>query len=222
MKKIVLLLLAAFLSAPSYAGIVTINAAADQTISDNNQDGVPDGFLSIGDGFLRTGFYPSHWRSAIEFDLAALGTSPSITSADLLLRDGGSSLDGILNIWGYIGDGTIGLGDGAETGLLVGAVNIVAAAGIQDFSIDVTTFLQGAVDGGASYAGFLIGAATPTGLGGAASDMCASADGSYLNCEGVGPRLNVAFDASPAPAPGPILLMGLGLLLMTAKRRLLD
>lgn len=191
------------LTTPAHATVANVNPADDRTISDLNEDQVGDSLFSQTDDYLRTGFHARFWRSAIEFDLSGIDSGATINSANLFLRDYGSSRDGVLNIWAYSGDGVIAVEDASMTGNLVGTVTIVDAEGTQDFNTDVTAFIQSLVDSGASHAGFLIGADTPTGLGGGASDLCSKEN---IHCGSAvenynRPALTVDFTAD-VPIPG--------------------
>lgn len=202
------------------AGLIIVSPDVDQTISDSNLDGVPDGFLSASDGFLRTGFAGSHWRSALEFDLSAIGTFTEVISAELFLQDRGSSISGTLNLWGYFGDGLISLDDATETGNLLGTMLIDSGAGIQDFNINVASFIQSAINSDEQFVGFLIGAATASGVGGAASDMCAGAGGSYGSCDGNLPKLtiNSIQPTQDVPEPSTLAIFALGLMALTTRK----
>lgn len=206
------------ISCAANAGLITISADVDQTISDANQDGVPDGFLSASDVYLRTGFYGTHWRSALEFDLSAIGTFTEVLSADLFLQDRGASRSGTLNLWGYFGDGIISLDDATETGNLLGTMYINRSAGIQNFNLNVASFIQSAIDSDEQFAGFLIGAATPSGFGGAASDMCSSESASSSWCDVPLLTINSVAPDQDVPEPSTLAVFALGLIGLASRK----
>ena len=193
------------------AAPIEIGATVDQTITDIDGDGVGDDLLAANDVYLRTFGLTSVWRTAIEFDLSTFSPGDLVDSAILNLRDQGTSSDGRIDVFGYVGDGTITTSDGSNTSSLVTSLNIVAANGTEDFALDVTAFIEALIASGEAFAGFLLVSESPDfNIGG--SDMCSSEATSAI-CAGFGPRLTVTLSddmsAVPLPAALPLFLAGL-------------
>ena len=200
------------------AATIAVTPTDDRTIGDRDGNGISDSLAWRHDGFLRTGFYGTYWRSALEFDISAIPDAQNVDHATFFIRDRGSSRDGVLNVWGYAGDGRIRRSDAANTSVLLGTFHVDASKGTQDFRLNVTDFIASLHAAGERFAGILIGAATGSGFGGGASDLCSSEGG--WAC-GYKPTLVIkASDAAPVPLPAglPLALTGLAGLYWASRR----
>lgn len=139
------------------AGAVAADLAtiADGAIVDD--DG--DGFDSIDDRSLQVAFVDNGvlvriTRSAAEFDLEALPADASVESIVLEVRQVSiGSSHGPFEVWGYVGDGSLSLGD-ATAGATLLATGIASPNG--PVSVEVTSFVSSLMAGDERYAGFVL------------------------------------------------------------------
>lgn len=211
-------------------GLGTAHAATVNASVSDDRSALPDGSGNAtslrpqDEIYLRTFGASTAWRSAIEFDLSGVGLGVTVTSAVLGLRDGGTSTDGRIDVYGYAADGTVTLGDFSQTGTVVSSFIITNANGTENFALDVTSFLQSLVAASASHAGFLLVSEDETTFVVGGSDICSSeGDGSpsVPGCSGGGPSLTIETQTAVVPLPAglPLLIAGLGALGLVQRRK---
>ena len=203
----------------SQATVVNLTVADDRTITADGS-GNASGLGPQNDGFLRTFGVSSVFRSVIEFDMSGVAPGSTINLATLGLRDEGTSSDGRIDIFGFSGDGVVSVSDALETSNLVTSINITSANGIEDFSRELTSFVQGLVTNNALFAGLLLVSEDETSFSVGGSDICSSEAGNGTasfarsDCVGFGPSLTVDFATSVVPLPAALPLYGTGLAIM--------
>ena len=203
-----------FLSATAASAVTFEALLTDDRGIQGSEAGGPTGLEIQNDGFLRVFGPSSIWRSGIEFDLTGLTTSSIVSSAILSLRDEGSSIDGDINVFGYSGDGVIALGDALNTGNQISSFTITQVNGSEDFSLDITAFIQSLATTGAGFAGVLLASIDETNFNIGGSDICSSeaSNGTATfvrpNCVGFGPTLSITTtDVAPVPLPASLVLL---------------
>lgn len=214
-------------SSAAHAVVVNPTLTDDRTIS-GDANGNATALLSQNDFFLRTYGDNRRWRSALEFDLSGLVPSIDILDATLNLRDAGPSYAGRIDVFGYSGNGVIELSDALENTNKVGDFNVAQSTGHQDFSIDVTGFLQSLVASNAGFVGFLLVSEDEAANSrSAVASICSGEGGLGTNpnapasCFGFGPSLDVNANviANPVPASLPLMLTALGVVGFMVRRR---
>jgi len=208
--------LAASLFALSSASAVPFQlvASADGEIRDSGLDG----FDSIDPLISQSSFnacaigctVPSASRAVFEFDLGALPANVSTGSIVLGLTLVGSQNGGNgFEVYGYTGDGALGLTDALETGMLLEFVPPFVSP--QPFLFDVTGFVNAHLGASHQYVGFMVKGEHETTFGApflVHSDAKQFIDTSdNPTASGAYPSL---FFAVPEPGTG-LLLLSLGL-----------
>ena len=152
-----LVLIATWLLLATSASATTVNlgVAADRGGRDIDIDGIytivdPEDALTLRAGFDAAPL--QEFRFALEFDLGAIPSDITITSASLSIGSNGSPAPGSVEIYGYSGNGVIEVADMTGGSLASGPFVPVIFANTRD----VTSFLQGLVNGGAGFAGFRV------------------------------------------------------------------
>lgn len=210
------LLLIATLPLASVAGAIPfrLQAVADGEIQDSGLDG----FDTIDPLHSRSSFnacsfgctVPSLSRAVFEFDLDALPAGVSTGSIQLGLRlvtsqSGGNGFE----VYGYSGDGALGLGDALETGTLLAVVDPFVVP--QELRFDVADFVNGFLGASTQYVGFLIKGQNETTFGapflvqGDAKEFIDTSD----NPTTPNDYPSLFFDV-PEPGTGILILLGLG------------
>ena len=133
-------------------------------------------------------------RSALEFNISSVPSGFTIQSATLYLY--ASLSDANIGVYGYIGNGTIELGDFTDilpmtTAFDPGPVNV----------IDVTGFVSGLFPSGTNFVGFKLRELIPPDY----NDFFSS----EASDESLRPLLVIEY--TPVPEPGTMMLLGSGL-----------
>ena len=144
---------------------------------------------------------PFEERGAVEFNISGLKNS-DVTSANLMLNIvlfSGYMLPNqpIIQIYGYVGDGTIGLDDMYASNLLYTSPLLSTLGPLPP--IDVTPFIRSMVAEGHPFAGFLVRDIAPQ-------------SGVLFNFKDDVPKLPVIATAIPEPSSLALLVIGLAAL----------
>ncbi|MEX2188380.1 MAG: DNRLRE domain-containing protein [Pirellulales bacterium] len=123
----------------------------------------------------------NEFRFALEFDIAAIPTGSTITSATLRFTEIRDENGGTVQLHGYSGDGAVSLADMVVSNVITADISD-GSVGVN--TIDVTGFIQSLVTGLSQYAGFMA--------------MTVEASSS-------GPIYNVQSNEAPTPENRPLL-----------------
>jgi hypothetical protein len=191
---------------PVSATVIDLNFVAAATGTDNGpQDGVFDAFvLSLG-AVNNNGF--TSLRTALEFDISAVPAGSVINGATLTMLVGFVEGTRQVALHGYVGDGTISLGDLSLNGIVGNAA--LSPPGSQTLLFDSTAFINSLVAGGEPFAGFNI-----------REDPANLSNFGVLYFLDAAPRLSVDFVARAVPEPSVIWLLGVALFTLLCVQRL--
>ncbi|HOX39304.1 MAG TPA: PEP-CTERM sorting domain-containing protein [Candidatus Brocadiia bacterium] len=142
-------------------------------------------------------------RPLMEFPLSAIPAGSTINSVGLLLY-GQSATALLCQLYGYAGDGVLTLGDEQASDLLA---SFSPMTGPNPPITVPPSFIQGLINNGDPYAGFVIRAIMPDPVNFWFSETS----------DGFSPTLVV--DYTPVPEPGSIALIGLGAVGLAVYRR---
>lgn len=215
-KTLVLICLGLLTASPLEASTILLNPTDDKNVRDVNNDQVGDTLGPEPDGFLRVFGTATFFRAAIEFNIAAIPTGSTITSAVLRLQDGGTtSVPFTISLHGFAGDGAVSIAD-ANTTNLVGSFSNPADAGSPLYVVDLTTFIQSLVTNGDPFAGVALRSSSEgTGL-----FRGADIDSEDFGVASSRPLLTVEFEqAASVPEPASLALLGTGFAYLTARRK---
>lgn len=150
MPKSILRLLLVLVFTPMSAIATVIGFSASNALRDNNLDDTPDELAWYASNYVYHAIGES--RTFAEFDLRAL---PAITSASVqfdVRRYNSGAMQ--LQVYGYLGNGSVELSDWHAAGSLLSSLSIdpyVDRGDLLAFSVDVTGALSAAQAAGASY-----------------------------------------------------------------------
>lgn len=137
----------------SVAAVVgtTIDAQYDGAFESLSDDYAAGEFATTTAGRV-FGSFESERRSIVEFAIDSIPPASSVTNATLLMRFASASDErGVYAVFGREGDGLLSTADATATSTLAGA-----QPRSFHLSVEVTAFVQGLVDGGASWVGFTV------------------------------------------------------------------
>ncbi len=161
LNRVIVLAALFFQSGGASAVTIDLVAGVIGTAIDSQYDGVfetvqnnitTDPFETFTIGRVVDGSFASERRSILEFDLAPINPAFNIQSATLSMEwTSRSNLVGAIEIHGYEGSGLLDVANATNTG------NVVAtgSSASNPVSFDVTNYIQGALDSGIGWAGFL-------------------------------------------------------------------
>ncbi|MEC7258843.1 MAG: hypothetical protein VXW58_13580, partial [Pseudomonadota bacterium] len=202
----------ALLTTPAFAATVTTTAVADVTVGDEDFDGVMDYAGPQDDVYLRVFGNWRTGRGVLEYDLSGIAAGDTVDSASVSFSVRGTRVPGVVNLYGYSGDGVATIADGNLVQTLVGSFTVSDASADYNVSIS-SSFLQGLLDAGASHLGLIMVSSDETRFGPGA-DFCSVGSTNY-SCSGI-PGSQLTVNSSPAnvvpvPASLPLLAGGFGL-----------
>lgn len=179
-----------------------IFASEDSGASDFQDDGV---FDILRPGQLVAARFSSgeEQRFSLEFNIASLSVVDDATLHLIEIRDDGADVD----LYGYVGDGTIQLTDMGNANLTNLIASDVGDGIVNTNTIDVTGFVQGLVGNSETFAGFSFVSTSGPQYRVAPSNSSISF------------RPFLVINASAIPEPSGLLLFGASVFLIAGRRR---
>lgn len=201
------------------ATTLTQQSAADGQYSDTDFNGSFETLDTTSTNICagRLGCATAIFRGVFEFDISSIPTSSPVSSASFSLQPNfvGWAGNATVQVHGYTGNGAVDISD-------VGVSNVVTSFLITSSSpsvivplvLDVTSFVQGLVNSGPGFAGFMLQSTLESSKNSVVRFYSVEVTHSNPTVEAAWrPTLSVDFTPAetPVPEPATLLLLGTGL-----------